>query len=100
MNLAGLSIDSEEFLFKPVLTLKGSFCLINTNKKISYIRARECIVSKLAIVAPNLKLVTHTLRASGASSAANADGIYLIGVSRGMVDGNPTRQKTVISRIL
>lgn len=75
MNLAGLDETSDEFLFKPVLKSKASFRLITKNKKISYTRAKECIVSKLSLVAPNLKLGTHTLRASGATSAANADGI-------------------------
>ena len=41
------------------------------NKKLSYTRARECIVKNLKIVAPELDLGVHSLRASGASMAVN-----------------------------
>lgn len=46
---------------------------MGSNKQLSYTRARECILNKLKIVAPDLNLGTHSLRASGASVAANAD---------------------------
>ena len=49
--------------------------LLNKDKKLSYTRARECIVKKLKMVAPNLNLSTHSLRASGATTAANAEGV-------------------------
>ena len=75
MELAGLSTSSEEFLIRPMFQSKGVHSLINKNKKISYTRARECIVNKLSLVAPGLKLGTHTLRASGATSAANVAGL-------------------------
>ena len=71
MNVAGLLLRSQEFLFKPACR-SGSKCfLLKKDKKISYSRARECIVSKLKLVAPDLKLGTHSLRASGASTAAS-----------------------------
>ena len=39
----------------------------------SYTRARKCIVGKLRLVAPDLNLGTHSLRASGATMAAKAE---------------------------
>lgn len=41
--------------------------LITKDKKLSYTRARQCLVGKLATVAPGL----HSLRASGCTKAAN-----------------------------
>ena len=52
---------------------KGKAKLLATDKKLSYTRSRECIVGKLKLVAPDLNLGTHTLRASGATMAANAE---------------------------
>ncbi|XP_045156891.1 uncharacterized protein LOC123523240 [Mercenaria mercenaria] len=49
--------------------------LIDKDKKLSYTRSKECIVSKLKLVVPNLRLGTHSLRASGATTAANAEGV-------------------------
>lgn len=75
MSAAGLSVQSDDYLFKPAFRSKRTSSLIKTNKSISYTRAKECIVNKLKSVAPDLKLGTHTLRASGASAAANASGV-------------------------
>ena len=41
----------------------------------SYTRARERMIEKLHLVEPSLNLGTHSLRASGASVAANSDGV-------------------------
>lgn len=49
--------------------------MLNKNKKLKYTRARECIVAKLKSVAPELRLGTHSLRASGATTVANSDGV-------------------------
>ncbi|XP_053386208.1 uncharacterized protein LOC123563229 isoform X2 [Mercenaria mercenaria] len=75
MTAAHLSETSDNYLFKPAFRSKGKSSLIKQNKKLSYTRAKECIVKKLKVVAPNLKLGTHSLRASGASMAANASGV-------------------------
>lgn len=72
---AGLALDSQEFLFRPIFKSKGVASLVKINKQLSYTRARECIVSKLRLVAPDLNLGTHSLRASGATAAANAPGV-------------------------
>ena len=75
MLAAGLTPPSEKFLFSPMLYSKGKYSFITKNKPLSYTRAREIIISKLALVAPGLKLGTHSLRASGATVAANASGL-------------------------
>ena len=75
LQYSGLVAGSDSYLFKPACR-SGSKCfLLKQNKKLSYTRSRECIVSRLKLVAPNLHLGTHSLRASGATTAANADGV-------------------------
>ncbi|XP_060582388.1 integrase/recombinase xerD homolog [Ruditapes philippinarum] len=75
MNCAGLCSNSDMYLFRPACR-SGSRCfLLKKDKKLSYSRARECIVSKLKLVAPDMNLGTHSLRASGASAVANAEGV-------------------------
>ena len=75
MAAANFTVDSDEYLFKPAYRSKNVTSLIKKNKCISYTRAKECIVEKLQTVAPGLKLGTHTLRASGVTTAANAPGV-------------------------
>jgi integrase len=75
ISIADLSVKSEDFLFKPAFRSKKVASLILKNKKLSYTRAREVIVKKLKSVAPNAKLGTHSLRASGATMAANTPGM-------------------------
>lgn len=74
-NAACIDLKSDQYLFKPVRRTKGQCTLQSKNKQLCYTRARECIVGKLKLVAPTLSLGTHSLRASGASMAANADGV-------------------------
>lgn len=66
-------VKSDKFLFRSVNRSKGRAKLLAANKQMSYTRARECIVGKLKIVAPDLNLGTHSLRASGATMAANSE---------------------------
>ena len=71
MSLAGLNTESDDFLYKPLFR-SGAVCKpIYKNKKLSYTRARECLLDKLKQVAPNLNLGIHSLRASGCTNAAN-----------------------------
>ena len=74
LQVTGQDIRSKMYLFRPVNRSKGKAKLLLSNKQISYTRARECIVGKLKLVAPNLNLGTHSLRASGATMVANAEG--------------------------
>ena len=69
------SLTSDDYLFRPVCRSKGKCQIYKRNKPLSYTRARECIVKKLKKVAPDLNLGIHSLRASGASVASNADGV-------------------------
>jgi integrase len=71
MSKADLTVESEQYLFRPLLKTRGTYSLVKVNKQLSYTRAKECIVAKLRLVAPGLKLGTHSLRASGASAAVN-----------------------------
>lgn len=75
LECAKLSLVSSEYLFKPACRSGDKCFLLKHNKKLSYTRARECIVHKLKTVAPDLNLGTHSLRASGATTAANAKGV-------------------------
>lgn len=49
--------------------------MLHKDKKLSYTRTRECVVSKLKLVAPDSNLGLHSLRAGGATEAANAGGV-------------------------
>lgn len=63
------------FCLNQPLGLRRFLRFLKKNKNISYPRAREFNVQKLKCVAPDLKLGVHSLRASGATSAANATGV-------------------------
>lgn len=59
--------------FRSVIRSKSNVKLSGSNKQTSYTKTRKVILNKMKIVAPDLNLGTHSLRASGASAAANAD---------------------------
>ena len=73
VEAANLSLESTSFIFKPAFRSKSLTSLITKNKPLSYTRARECIVKKLSLVAPELNI--HSLRASGATVAANTSAV-------------------------
>ena len=72
LDLAAIDLSSEHFSFKPTFRSGNKCSLIYENKPLGYTRARECILSKLRRISPNLILGLHSLRAGGASAAANA----------------------------
>ena len=72
IDKAGMSLESDHFLFKPAYCNKGKKNLVKKNKKISYTRARETIVSRLREVCGHTNLGLHSLRAGGATAAARA----------------------------
>ncbi|MCG7875781.1 MAG: tyrosine-type recombinase/integrase [Candidatus Thiodiazotropha endolucinida] len=74
LDASGQDNTLDMYLFRPVNRYKGRAKLLAANKQLSYTRARECIVEKLRLVAPTLNLGTHSLRASGATMVANAEG--------------------------
>ncbi|XP_053373596.1 uncharacterized protein LOC123527851 isoform X1 [Mercenaria mercenaria] len=71
MCLASIDTSTEGFLFKPVFKSKCVSKLIYKDKKISYTRARECIIKLFKEVAPDLNIGLHSLRSGGVSTAAN-----------------------------
>ena len=73
MNLSGIDqFSSDTFLFRPCFKSGEVGKFINKNKKLSYTRARECIIARLKEVSGDLNFGLHSLRASGATVAANA----------------------------
>ncbi|XP_063421738.1 uncharacterized protein LOC134706597 isoform X1 [Mytilus trossulus] len=72
-QLAMINSESENFLFRPIFRSKQVCSLIYKNKRLSYTRARECIVSRLKSICPDLNIGLHSLRAGGATAAANSD---------------------------
>lgn len=72
-KLGSIDNSSCDFLFKPLFKSKDGAKLINKNKKLSYTRTRECLVSKLKSVMGNVNIGLHSLRSGGATTAANSD---------------------------
>ena len=72
LNITDQTVSSFAYLFRPCFRSKGVSKLISKDKPLSYTRARECLVSRLKEVAGDLNLGIHSLRAGGASAAANA----------------------------
>jgi integrase len=72
MECGGISVGSNEYLFRPVYSNKGKKGLCKKNKPISYTRARETVVARLREVCGQANLGLHSLRAGGATTAARA----------------------------
>lgn len=68
-----IDIFSDHFLFKSVFKSKDGLKLIYKNKKLSYTRARECMLSKLKFIMGNVNIGLHSLRSGGATAAANSN---------------------------
>ena len=91
MSVAGVTSDSNHFLFKPANRTKNVCKLITKDKKLSYSRARECILKMLGSVAPNGNFGVHSLRSGGATTAAKKEVVTV--VSGRMADGGENRVK-------
>lgn len=73
VTLAGLEMSSNDFLFRAIYRSGDKVGLRTKNVKLSYTRTKEVLLSRLREVAPDgLNLGLHSLRAGGASAAANA----------------------------
>ncbi|VDI40154.1 Hypothetical predicted protein [Mytilus galloprovincialis] len=72
-SICKIESSSEQYLFKPIFRSDKRCSLIYKNKKLSYTRARECIVARLKEVCGDINIGLHSLRAGGATVAANAD---------------------------
>jgi integrase len=75
ISSAHLQLGGDIFLFRPACRSGEKCFLLHKDKKLSYTRTRECVVSKLKLVAPDSNLGLHSLRAGGATEAANAGGV-------------------------
>lgn len=73
VNLSGVNLESDFFLFRPIFRSKSICKLICKSKKLSYTTARESIISRLKLVSKDLKLGLHSMRSCGATAAANSD---------------------------
>ena len=80
---ASFSADSEEFIFRPLVFLRGTGAYkLRGSVPLSYTRAREIVLIISAfdsIGLPKQDYGLHSLRAGGASAAANArvpDGLF------------------------
>ena len=69
VGLANVNIFSDMYLFRPLYRSKNKCGLMKVNTPISYTTARECIVKRLKLVAPELNLGIHSLRSGGATIA-------------------------------
>jgi hypothetical protein len=73
VELSGMNLDSDFYIFRPIFRSKGTCKLIYKNKMLSYTAARESIVSRLRFVSKGLKLGLHSMRSGGATATANSD---------------------------
>lgn len=73
ISLGKVDISSDHYLFKSAFKSKDGLKLIYKDQKISYTRARECILSKLKSVMGNINIGLHSLRSGGATAAANSN---------------------------
>ena len=71
---ASFSEDSEEFIFRPFVFHRGTGAYVRRGSvPLSYTRAREIVLSAFdSIGLPKQDYGLHSLRAGGASGAANA----------------------------
>ena len=63
---------STKHLFRPAFRAGKSCALIHKDKALSYTGARECIVGRLKEVDSEIDVGLHSMRACGATEAANA----------------------------
>ncbi|XP_069104366.1 integrase/recombinase xerD homolog [Argopecten irradians] len=71
IEIAEINLDDNAFLFKPIFR-SGSTCkLIHKNKCLSYTGTRQAILKRLSLVCDVKNVGLHSLRAGGATVAAN-----------------------------
>ena len=74
MQAAGLSVGSDQFLFRAIYKTKnGKSGLRKTNKKLSYTRCKELLVGRMREFVPEgLNIGLHSFRSGGATAAASS----------------------------
>lgn len=71
MSMADIDKDSENFLFRPMISV-GSTQRLHPGGKLSYTRMRELVLAKLGDIGLEAsRYGLHSLRAGGATAAAN-----------------------------
>ena len=71
-DMAHIDNSTDLYLFRPIFKSREKCSLIYKNKPLSYTRCRECLISRLRPIVGNLDIGLHSLRAGGATAAANA----------------------------
>ena len=71
-SICSIDPSSDDFLFKPIFRSGKRCSLIYKNKPLSYTRAKECILARLREVCGDINIGLHSLRAGGATVAANS----------------------------
>ncbi|XP_069109457.1 integrase/recombinase xerD homolog [Argopecten irradians] len=74
LKLAGISVDSEEFVFRNLTKMaSGRYSLRNVDKPMTYSRFREIFIEAFTTIVQDIsQFGLHSLRAGGASAAANS----------------------------
>lgn len=73
VRLFNVDMSQNNFLFRAIYKTKSKVALRGQNKRLSYTRVRELLVSRLYEVVPkSTKLGLHSLRSGGVSAAADA----------------------------
>jgi integrase len=73
VKLAKIDLNNSDYLFKALYKTRNGVGLRHMNKRLSYTRTKEVICARVKEFAPRgFKFGLHSLRAGGASAAANA----------------------------
>lgn len=86
LRLAGIQVDSSEYIFRNVTKTKSGYVLRNENKPIVYTRLRELFKGYFQSVVPDVSRIgLHSLRAGGATAGQIAG--FQIGYLKDMAAG-------------
>ena len=72
IRLCNIVLTSDHYLFKPMFRTKRKCGVISKNKRLSYTRTKETVKNRLKNVTHNRNIGLHSLRAGGATAAANS----------------------------
>ena len=73
MNSSHLSLDSDEYIFRPISASNSCKRLVSVNKPISYSTYRQSFKKSFRDIVPDTtNFSTHSARSGGATSAANS----------------------------
>ena len=73
MSSSHLSLDSDEYIFRPISASNSCKRLVSVNKPISYSTYRQSFKKSFRDIVPDItNFSTHSARSGGATSAANS----------------------------